>query len=420
MAIIAAELARRLRAARESCQLTQDEVARHLDVSRSTIAQIEAGNRAVSSLELDRLAYLYGRDIREFLAESFKAEDALVALFRRHPELPGDETMFRALRESLALGREITNLEQVLGIDRDLSAVATYRLPAPASTSEAVRQGERVAGEERRRLGLGDAPLPDVSELLESQGIRTAQADLTEDVSGLTLIEPEVGILVVANLRHHVLRRRFSYAHEYAHVILDREQQGTVSRASERDTLLEVRANAFAAGFLLPEEGARIFVQGLAKGRPSREQLDVYDEEEVLRAEARSAPGSQAIQMYDVVLLAHHFGVSRAAALFRLRNLRLINTNDLAALQEQDRRGLGHDVAELLGLQEPDHQEARRKFRRRFLALAIEALRREEITRAKLRELAALIEVDDSNLDRVLAEAGIDEPGPAGVTLPKP
>ena len=419
MAITASELARRLRAAREACQLTQDDVARHLRVSRPTVVQIEGGNRAVSSLELDRLAHLYGRDIREFLAESFQGEDALVALFRRHPELPGDETMFRALRDSLALGREITNLEQLLGIDRDLNAVATYPLSLPKSKWEAVQQGERVAVEERRRLGLGEAPLPDVTDLLEAQGIRTAQSDLPEDVSGLTLIEPEVGILVVSNLHHHILRRRFSNAHEYAHVLLDREQRGTVSRTSERDTLLEVRANAFAAGFLLPQEGVRQFVQGLAKGRPSREQLDIYDEEEVLRAESRSAPGSQAIQMYDVVLLAHQFGVSRSAALFRLRNLRLINASDLAALQKQEQQGLGHDVAELLDLPEPDHQEARREFRRRFLALAMEAFRREQITRAKLRELAVLIGTDDADLERVLAEFGLDEPGPAGVALPK-
>jgi transcriptional regulator with XRE-family HTH domain len=247
MTITPAELSRRLRAAREACQLTQEEVARHLEVSRSTVAQIEGGKRAVSSLELDRLAYLYGRDIRELLAESFEEEDALVALFRRHPEVSGDETMFRALRESVSLGREITNLEQLLGIDRDLTAVATYLPPRPRTRMDAVRQGERVAGKERRRLGLGEAPLPDLAELLETQGIRTAQAELPENVSGLTLIEPEVGILVVSNRSHHVLRRRFSYAHEYGHVLLDREQRGTVSRSSERDTLLEVRANAFAA-----------------------------------------------------------------------------------------------------------------------------------------------------------------------------
>ena len=419
MAMTRGELARRLREARESCQLTQDQVACHLGVSRPTIVQIEAGNRGVSSLELDRLAYCYGRDIRELLAASFEAEDGLVALFRRDPELSGDETALQALRESLALGREVANLEQLLGIDRDLGAVATYTPPVAGSKWAAVQQGERVAGAERRRLGLSVGPLPDVAELLEGQGVRTAQAELPEEVSGLTLFEPEVGILVVANLRHHVLRRRFSYAHEYAHVLLDREQRGLVSRAGARGSLLEVRANAFAAAFLLPEEGVRRFVQGRAKGRPSREQLEVFDGEEVLRAEARSAPGSQTIQIYDVVPLAHFFGVSTAAALYRLLNLRLINKSDLATLQEQHRRGVAREVAKLLRLPEPDHGAERHQFRRRFLTLALEAYRREEITRAKLRELAAMVETNDADLYRILEEVGIGEPGPAGVALPK-
>ena len=38
------------------------------------------------------------------------------------------------------------------------------------------------------------------------------------------------------------------------------------SRESERSDLLEVRANVFAANFLMPEEGVRQFVGTLGKG----------------------------------------------------------------------------------------------------------------------------------------------------------
>ena len=52
------ELGRRLRVAREAYRMTQEAVAGRLGVSRSTVAQMELGNRAVTSLELDRLATL--------------------------------------------------------------------------------------------------------------------------------------------------------------------------------------------------------------------------------------------------------------------------------------------------------------------------------------------------------------------------
>ena len=70
MAITQQELGTRIRAAREASRMTQDEVAKHLGVSRPTVVQIEAGNRSVSSLELDQLAYLCGRDIRECVFRS--------------------------------------------------------------------------------------------------------------------------------------------------------------------------------------------------------------------------------------------------------------------------------------------------------------------------------------------------------------
>src|SRR5216684_8825006 len=92
------ELGRRLRVVREACRMTQEAVARRLGVSRSTVAQMELGNRAVTSLELDRLAALYGRDIRDFLAEEFREDDALVALFRAHPDVVEQEQIADALR----------------------------------------------------------------------------------------------------------------------------------------------------------------------------------------------------------------------------------------------------------------------------------------------------------------------------------
>ncbi len=86
MPITQEELGSRIRGAREACRLTQGQVAESLGVSRPTVAQIEGGNRAVSSLELDQLAHFFGRDIREFVAESFDEADSLAALFRAQPD----------------------------------------------------------------------------------------------------------------------------------------------------------------------------------------------------------------------------------------------------------------------------------------------------------------------------------------------
>lgn len=400
--------------------MTQEEVGGHLGVSRSTIAQMELGNRTVSGLELSRLAYLYAKDLRSFVApESSAEEGALAALFRLHPDLATEEGIRETLRRCMGLGRELTNLERLLGIDRDLSAIVFVPLPQSRSKWEAIQQGERLAIEERRRLGLGLAPLPDVSELLEAQGVRTAQISFPDDISGLTLIEPEIGLFVAVNRDHHILRRRFSFAHEYCHLLADRDRQGVVSRGQDRAELLEVRANAFAAAFLMPEEAMRQAVLALGKGRPSRMEADVFDEVEAVQTRARAAPGSQDIQLYDVVQVAHHFRVSVPAASYRLRSLRLVTREELNQLLDLDSAGHGREIAALLGLPEPDHDALRNQFTHRFLGLALEAFRRDELSRAKLIELAGLVGLSPVELGSTMEFLGLGEDEPAEVQLPE-
>jgi len=410
MAIDSGELSRRLREAREAACLTQEQVAERAGLSRTTLTQIEAGKRKVSSLELDRLAFLYGRDIRDFFASEFRAEDALMALFRRNAAdvRPGAEV--EAVRSCLSLGRELANLEELLEIDRSLGTLPTYPTPAPTDRWEAIRQGEQLAREERRRLGLGSAPLPDAAELLESLGVRTALVDLPADVSGMTLREERFGFFVVVNRSDAPLRRRFSFAHELAHVLVDREQRGTISRRSERESLLEVRANAFAAALLMPAEGVDAFLAGIAKGSPPRSRAQVFDGEEAIPAQSRQERRSQSLQIYDLVLVAHHFGVSRKAALYRLLNLGHASRTESEVLLRREEAGQGREIGKLLGLQPLDSPRAEEDFHHRFLALALEAYRRGQITRRKLHELGQMVAVSAAALDSALERAEIQEP----------
>jgi Zn-dependent peptidase ImmA (M78 family)/transcriptional regulator with XRE-family HTH domain len=407
MATIEKALARRLREAREASGLKQEDAARHLGLSRPSVAQLEAGNRMVSSLELERLARLYGRDIRDFFAAEFRPEDTLLAFFRAEPSSDAGDEITAAVGDCIAIAREMANLESLLGLGRSQLGAPVYSVAPSRSKWQAIEQGIRVASDERRRLGLGFRPLGDAAELLESQGVRTALVDLPDDVSGLTLMEPSLGLFVVANRRHPILRRQFSWVHEYAHVLLDRQRRATISRGAERDELPEVRANAFAATFLMPEEGVRGFLADLGKGYPVRERIEVFDGEGTVPAEIRSEPGSQAIQLYDVVLLADHFGVSRTTALYRLRNLQILSQAALERLLEDEKAGRGKEIARLLAVQEPVHGASREEFRSRFMGLALEAYRREKITRGKLRELSAMSGFSDEDLDRLLEDAGL-------------
>lgn len=85
------KLGARLRAARDYVGLSQDLVAQHLGVSRPAISAMERGTRKVSSVELKKLARLYGKPVAFFLGEEtdpvLEADEVSAALFRATRQL---------------------------------------------------------------------------------------------------------------------------------------------------------------------------------------------------------------------------------------------------------------------------------------------------------------------------------------------
>src|SRR5690606_8843606 len=116
---------------------------------------------------------------------------------------------------------------------------------------------------------------------------------------------------------------------------------------------------------------------------------------------------SQDTQMYDVAELADHFGVSRLTALYRLRNLKFLNDAEFQQLKSLEDAGYGKAVATLLQLDAKDEERPRDEYRHRFLSLALEAYRRDEISRAKLIELASMIDLQADDVTQLLATIGL-------------
>jgi transcriptional regulator with XRE-family HTH domain len=61
------DLAKRLKSAREYLQLSQEYVAKQMNLPRTSLVAIEAGNRKVSSEEIKQFAEIYGWTVDELL-----------------------------------------------------------------------------------------------------------------------------------------------------------------------------------------------------------------------------------------------------------------------------------------------------------------------------------------------------------------
>lgn len=409
MAIDGKELARRLRKAREDAGMNQQEAADAIGVHRTAITQLEAGNRAVSTLELTHLAEKYGQPVTWFLSDGAGAdEDVLVRLHRALPGLDNVPDSKRQVDRCIALCREGINLEGALG-HAPRKGPPTYAVPVPPTPWDAIDQGQRIAEEERRRLGLGARPINDLVGLIGEQGVWASGADLPKKMSGLFVHHASIGLVILVNSAQVRVRRRFSYAHEYAHALLDRDQAMTVTSADNAADLIEKRANAFAAAFLLPKEGVAEVLAALDKGQPSRLDETVFDAATGGRfdAQARPAPGSQKITYQDAATLAHRFGVSYQAAVYRLLSLGHVTKVQGAELLELE--AMGKEFLKALGMfDELEGDEAPktkdRELRRQVAGLAIEAYRREEISRGRLLDIGKQLSIPGPKLVE-LAEA---------------
>ncbi len=371
------ELRQRLRQARKSAGLSQQQAASALGIPRTAVTQMEGGGRAISTLELTQLARVYGRPPAWFMQDDADDQDLLLALHRAAPVILDNPDIRREVDRFVALCREGAALERLLTMSSVV--LPSYPLPEPRGKHDAAVQGEWVAVQERRRLDLGRGPVSDVAELVSRQGVWAAAAGLPEGVPGLFLSARDIGLAILVNAAHVRARRRFSYAHEYAHAVMDRDRSVIVSNASSADDLIEARADAFAAAFLVPAEAASDWLE-----RRKAELATVYDGSDGNR---RSSPASRDIATEHVALLARHFGVSYAAALYRLKALGHVSQREYELLKRQEKSGL--DYLKLLRMDDVDLPEPgpSPELRERVARRAIEAYRREVISRGRLLEV---------------------------------
>lgn len=407
----AAHLGFRLRGAREKRGLSQQAVAETLGLPRTAVTNIEMGNRSLSTTELMKLANLYDRSAASFFEnEQATADDTSVILLRALQQA-GNEPAFReAINQALALCCEGARLRALLGQlnDDPLPDYATRVV----SASDAIRQGDFVAQEERRRLGLGDAPVGNIAGLISGQGIWVAACDLPDDMSGLFTHDRRAGLAIIVNVRHAAVRRRFSYAHEYGHALFDRAEPYRLTQRANADEMVEKRANAFAASFLMPRGGIEDQLRQLDKGRPSRQAQIVYDVagDTPREAEIRRRTGSQTITWQDVWNIARHFGVSYESVVWRLRNLTHIGSAETESLltQKDNRLRLEGILKIRIDQFSPPPDDLGRELRSQVVRLAIEAFRREEISQDRLRELAGKLRIRAKDLIELAESARTD------------
>lgn len=144
----------------------------------------------------------------------------------------------------------------------------------------------------------------DLSKVADYLNLTVSQKPLEDEYSGFLAVKEKT---IVVNSCHAEVRRRFTIAHEIGHYQLHRREKASQTVFIDRtvyfrkgdvkntDYQMEMEANAYAAGMLMPEI-----------------LLDEYLEKHFRLDLEKSA---------DIKMIAEEFEVSRAAMEFRLKNL---------------------------------------------------------------------------------------------------
>ena len=415
----------RLRAARASKKMTQQQVADAVDMKRTHVALIETGKRHIKDHELSKLAELYGRSKDWLTGDIEEGEDTvydelgLIANIKVLSEEDKD-----AIADAMNSFGEAYRLGNKISVDTQTTYPPSYNLDPPSSIGQALAEGEYYAEIERRRLGMGHAPIGDMVDFIMDQDIWFSMTDLDEDVSGIFINDKKLGMAVITNSAEkswdsdadqldkpwlHYVAQRLSVAHQYSHTLFARNQGGVISTKSGKDEKTEQRANAFAGAFLLPKLGLDEELRRIGKGQATRTLhmgMDLVTGKPIER-ETRRTSHSQEIGLHDAMFVANRFGVSYNLAVIRLASLGYIKLSirDVLIDKGEQLRNRAHGYSKLIRNQKrgqgPDMRSlAKSRLHKTMANFAIEARRIGAISEKDLREYARTICKDADELIR--------------------
>lgn len=225
----------RLKIARHRRKLSGRGLAERAGVSAVTVSKIENGHQPDDAI-VAKLA-----DALEYPTNFF---------FLNTPEiLESDTVSFRSLKKMSAAERDASLAAGSLGIALYDWIDERFNLPEPdlIDLSKERNRPESAARLLRQHWKLGDRPIGNVVNLLESKGIRILSlSENTRSVDAYSFWRSDRPYIFL-NQEKTAERSIFDSAHELGHLVLHHHAGARIERGAE------MQADQFASAFLMPE-----------------------------------------------------------------------------------------------------------------------------------------------------------------------
>ncbi|MFP4395148.1 MAG: helix-turn-helix domain-containing protein [Anaerolineales bacterium] len=268
----------RLKMARHMAGMSMRALAAKTSVSATAISKYERDKMTPSSAVLIQLSQALGVQVAFFLRPI--TADLTAPAFRRKSSLS-------VKAQKAILAETQAWLERYLDIESFFTERPVFMMPAMDRQATTLEDVERVAHALREAWHLGLDPIDNLTEVLESHGIKVGIIEGADDFDALTLWANESDPVIVVKDGLPGDRQRLNLAHELGHLILEPGGELDEEKAAFR----------FAGAFLIPRSMARYELG------EHRHNLD----------------------WHELHLLKHTYGVSMQAWIYRARDLDIIS-----------------------------------------------------------------------------------------------
>lgn len=353
-------IGQRLRQARDSLRLTLAQVSESTGFSDTAISDFENEVREPRIAQLAKLSTLYHRPIDYFLCDTPEPAPDKV-LWRKRPEAGAEvvEAKFLELCRWYGLVERLTQQQ------------SPVRLPVEdvlSATPQGYARARQLAGVVRDMLELGAFPSLLLLQVLEERcAVKVFLEHFEPTGTAASVLSAEFGAGILLNAANRRWRRNYDLAHELFHLITWKALAGkelTPDQWAEQEKLADV----FASHLLVPAEALDAAITQVTAG------------------------GS--LTVAGVLDLARTFDVSVDVICWRLKYVYNWPRPKTEALITRCR----HEQA---GLRESDEQVPRRPAR--FVALALRAAKRGDISTGRLAQFAGVSRTEALNW---IADAG--------------
>lgn len=235
-----------LEVARQLRGYTQKEAAELIGISQGKLSKAENQMQTLPPEIFNKVSVVY---------------DLPISFFKRVEDRSAEEHFYFRRKLSISVKTiesfraQIQVLKMILDDLLSPIELPECTLPSLSPDKYPIRD---IAATIRQKLGIGYGPVPNLTELLENNGVLVFKFDFgTDQLDGLSSITNSGHKIIFLNSQMPNDRNRFSLAHEIGHIVMHIGQGQPGSEELERE------ANEFASDFLMPEDQIGVMLANL-------------------------------------------------------------------------------------------------------------------------------------------------------------